>query len=133
MKGRLAFEVFGENIRSQIYGLEGLFKSASADKLFKDAIGKPPHPYWVAEIIDTHPIYKYERKFLPKKLDYTHANSVGSRGIIAEYILESEKVYEVKQQITWKQSRRYFCAVSDDGDVIEIPETYVQEFFEGRA
>lgn len=130
MKARLALEVFGENTRAKFAAARQLFKQNNAERTFNRAIGMPPRSCWVAEITGISPIYKYEREFLPRKLDYTNANSVGSRGVVAEYILESERIYEVKEQVSWSRTRRYFCAVSDEGDIVVVPEEYVQEYFE---
>lgn len=130
MKARLALELFGEDVRSEFAGMRKIFQAGKAGRQFDRVIGTLPPSCWVAEITDADPLYKYERQFLPRKLDYTHANSVGSRGVIAEYILESGKIYEVKEQISWSRTRRYFCAVSDDGDIVEVPEEYVREYLE---
>ena len=78
---------------------------------------------WVAEITGSDPKYKYVRKFLRYKKDYSRSNSKGSRGVYAEYILETGKIYDVKNN-----KRRYFCKVDDDGDIIQIDESEVKEW-----
>jgi hypothetical protein len=54
--------------------------------------------------------------------DYSRSNSKGSRGVFAEYILESEKIYDVRDN-----KRRFFCKVTDEGDIVHIDESEVRE------
>ena len=44
---------------------------------------------------------------------------------MAEYILESGRIYQVKSQTSWKNTDKYFCIVSDDGDIVKITEDTV--------
>ncbi len=75
---------------------------------------------WVAELTAEHPRFKFEREFLDWSKDYEHANSRGSRGVRAIYILETGKVYEVFEKTSWKSSHRYFCRVTPEGDIVKI-------------
>jgi hypothetical protein len=81
-----------------------------------------PPTAWVAEITDTDPQYKFKREFLRYKKDYSRANSVGSRGVYACYILESGKLYDVKDF-----KNRYYCTVDKYGNVIKLTESEVKE------
>jgi hypothetical protein len=121
MKNIIELELFGEDIRklSRFYtnianeilpGMGGMF------------IGNMPPSGWVAEIIGFDPQYKYARRFLKCKKDYSRSNSKGSRGIYGEYILESGHIYEVKKQTSWKSAERYYCIVNEDGSIIKISE-----------
>lgn len=85
------------------------------------ALFKIPPSAWVAEITGLDPKYKYKRNFLPYKKDYSRSNSVGSRGVYAVYILETGKIYEVKDH-----KDRYFCIITGDGKVARVinPEDY---------
>lgn len=125
MKGILILELFGEDTR-QLYKIyRGIFEVSGGDfgrMYFDKHIGTPPRSSWVAEITGPDEKYGLARTFLRGKMDYSKANSKGSRGIWAEYILSQGKVYEVKSQESWGQSRRYFCTVGDEGDIIEINE-----------
>jgi hypothetical protein len=85
----------------------------------------PPYA-WCAEITGLDKKYKYMRRFLPFKKDYSQSNSVGSRGIRAIYMLEENKIYEVKD---WKD--RYFCIVRDWG-IRRIPEYEVKEWLKEK-
>jgi hypothetical protein len=85
-----------------------------------DNCGMPPeiliftNRYWVAEIIGKSDKYGYERRFLKYKKDYSEANSKGTRGVYAYYILENEKIYEVCSPQSWKNDDRYFCIIIND-------------------
>lgn len=79
-----------------------------------------PASSWIAEITGFDPKYKFKREFLRYKKDYSRANSVGSRGVYANYILESGRIYDVKD---FKD--RYFCIVNDQGKTIKLTESEV--------
>lgn len=119
MKTILRIELFNENIRdlSKLYGM--IFDSYLPG-LSELATVKIPRSGWVAEITGYDPKYKYQRKFIKCKKDYSKANMRGSRGLYAEYILESGRIYEVKSQVSWKRFERYFCQVTNEGDVKRI-------------
>lgn len=87
---------------------------------------RPPRPGrpWVAEITGLDPRYKFSRKFLDRKLDYSKSNSAGSRGIEHWFFLEEGRTYEVYHRSSWKRSERYFCTVSH-GRLITITEEEV--------
>ena len=89
--------------------------------------GCPPSG-WVAEITGFDDVYKYKREFLRYRKDYSRANSKGSRGVFAEYILESGKVYDVRSN-----KNRYFCTVNEQGDIVKIQETEVKEWLKNRS
>jgi len=55
---------------------------------------------WVAEIIGLTREGKFARRFVQGDADYTHANSVGSRGIHRWYHLHSGRIYEVADRHT---------------------------------
>lgn len=125
MKGILILELFGEDTR-QLYKIyRGIFEVSGGDlgrMYFDKYIGTLPRSSWVAEINGPDDKYGLSRTFLRYKVDYSKANSKGSRGIFAEYILSPRKIYEVRSQESWGRSRRYFCTVDDEGNVIELDE-----------
>lgn len=125
MKCILILELFGEDTR-QLYKIyRGMFEVGGGDfgrMYFDKHIGTPPRSSWVAEITGPDEKYGLARSFLRCKMDYSQANSKGSRGIFAEYILSQGKVYEVKSQESWGRSIRYFCTVGPEGDIIELDE-----------
>jgi hypothetical protein len=87
------------------------------------ALFKIPPSAWVAEITGLDHKYKYKRNFLPYKKDYSRSNSVGSRGVYAVYILETGKIYEIKDH-----KDRYYCTVTDNGNIVRLSEDEVREW-----
>ena len=97
MKTTLGLELFDG---SAIYMREGIRKKIS-----------PQNP-WVAEIVGHTPT-GYERRFVRSSRDYTKSNSRGSRGVYCWYLLDEGKIYQVQEQISWKNAIRYFCVIQD--------------------
>lgn len=124
MKAFLELELFGEDIR-QLNKLCTNIANEALPGLGDMVFGGMPSSGWVAEIIGFDKKYKYQRYFLKAKKDYSRGNSRGSRGIYAEYILESGRIYQVKEQTSWKNSEKYFCIVTEDGEIIKIDESEV--------
>ena len=122
MKAILTLELFGEDTRKIFKLYRGVFDVCNAKWYFDKHIGVPPRSSWAAEITGPDEKYGRKREFLRPKLDYSRSNGKGSRGVFAEYILESGKIYEVLSRETWKRSRRYFCTVTLEGDISEISE-----------
>lgn len=125
MKGILILELFGEDTRQLAKLYRTAFEVGGGDFgrfYFDKYIGIPSRSSWVAEITGPDDKYGLNRVFLNCKMDYSKANGKGSRGIFAEYILAQGKIYEVKEQVSWKQAKRYFCMVGEDGDILEISE-----------
>lgn len=127
MKAIKEIELFGEDTRALSKFYTGVINDGMPG-LGDMVIGSIPPSGWVAEIAGTDPKYKYVRCFLKPKKDYSRANSKGSRGVYAEYVLESGRMYEVKEQVSNKRTIRYFCTVDGDGNVIDIPESEVKEW-----
>lgn len=124
MKAILRIEAIGDDTVQYLR----LWRSVINDNLpgvGNDVVGKMPIRYWVAQIIGRHAKYVWERQFLNGYKDYANSNSTGSRGIMVNYVLESGRVYEVKAPRSWRHTDRYFCRVTDDGDVLEIDESEV--------
>jgi len=74
---------------------------------------------WVARLSGIDSNGRFEREFVNGMRDYTHANSIGSRGVFIYYPLRSG-VYEVNERTGWTKSRYYFIRVTDDGNYTEI-------------
>lgn len=55
-------------------------------------------------------------------LDFSDANSVGSRGVFGVWILESGMTYAVRERTAWKSFRTYRCRVNPDTGAIERVE-----------
>jgi hypothetical protein len=93
MKAILRLECIGDDTYQKLRKFSCIERAAGAQ-----ASVAPPQ--WVAEIKGTGGKYGIEREFMMAKKDYSQANSVGSRGIYAEYYLETGRYYEVNQQHT---------------------------------
>lgn len=96
------------------------------DGLGQQIQGKYPGKCWVAEITGLDTKYKYRRKFLGGKKDYSEANGPGSRGVYIYYILQEGRTYEVKSPQSWKRTDRYFCTIAK-GMLIRLSEQEVNE------
>ena len=128
MKGLLILELFGENTReiAKVYrAIFNLCAGEAGKAIFDSQVGVPPRSSWVAEVTGPDEKYGLSRTFLRGKINYAHANGIGSRSVMAEYILSQGKIYEVKSQETWTRFRRYFCSVNDAGDIVELDEASV--------
>ncbi|NLW48787.1 MAG: hypothetical protein GXY86_15850 [Firmicutes bacterium] len=126
MKAILEIELIGDNIVQEMrmwtrLGNDLIPGSGSA------TFGSCPPSGWVAEITGFDLQYKYARTFLKFKKDYSRANSKGSRGVYAEYILEEEKIYDVKDS-----KQRYFCKV-DNWQIVLINESEVREWLKNHS
>lgn len=86
---------------------------------------------WVAEILG-HTPDGYRRKFVERKRDYTHANSRGTRGVYCWYLLDEGKVYQVQEQISWRNFIRYFCQVRD-AQIVKITQEEVDSILGQRT
>ncbi|MCL2310943.1 MAG: hypothetical protein FWC41_00430 [Firmicutes bacterium] len=106
-----------------------LIEKESGHSLLK---GIPKYRDWVAKITGQCPKYKYSREFLKGKVDYTKSNSVGTRGIFVNYILEEEYIYEVSAPASWKRTERYFCKVINE-DIIKIDSKEVEEWLKSQS
>lgn len=87
---------------------------------------------WCAEVIAERTNGSFEFRFLRGRKDYTHANSVGSRGVYLWYTLLEGRVYWVQARESWKRIRRYYCTAWD-GRIIEITEEDVRACLSGRS
>jgi|GEM_PF-1008693 len=122
MKAFLEIELKGDDMRQMMKlwtGVTNMIFPGLGDLTF----GGYPSSGWVAEITGFDKKFKYQRNFLRYKKDYSRANSKGSRYVYAEYILESGKLYDVKDN-----KERYFCTVNDEGDIITLTEQEVVEW-----
>jgi len=73
------------------------------------------------------------RTFIESKLTRKRANGAHSRGVELWFVLESGHIYEVKQCVSWTRSERYFCVVSDAGEVNRITSEEVERWLSGLS
>jgi hypothetical protein len=105
-----------------------VFSWAPKDRYLEFITGRRPVNYWVCSIIGADWKYGLNRQFLKPEIDMSEANSKLSRGVFAKYILETDKVYEIQEQTSWRCVRRYFAIVTDDGFIDEISKDEVDEW-----
>lgn len=87
---------------------------------------------WVALIKGLTGNGYFIREFIRCDVDYSRANSVGSRGVFGYYPLRSGRIYEVAARLTWKRIDQYFCYVnSNDGEIKRITRQEVLAALQG--
>ncbi len=94
-------------------------------------IGYRSNRPWVARITGTDATYGLAREFVHGQIDYSRANSKGSRGVYLYFPLK-DGVYEVKKHLTWKKDRRYFLRV-EAMQMIEIEREEVEAWLVSRV
>jgi len=128
MKAQMKIEAIGDDV-DQMLRLWTNILNEGLPGLGDMTLGKPLHTYWVAQITGDDSKYKYARRFLRGKKDYTHANRKGSRGVFVYYLLESGYVYDVKKS----SKRRFFCIVDDQGDIVEVDKDFVDQWIKDHS
>lgn len=74
---------------------------------------------WVARLVANDDGLGFRRIFLrAAQKDYARANSIGSRGVYAYYVL-GDGVYDVHRRTSWQNTRRYYLRVAN-GRMTEI-------------
>lgn len=112
----LALECIGDDISQAARGWEQIEKDlgvTGGGKLW-------PSP-WCADVIGERANGTFDLRFLRGRKDYTHANSVGSRGVYLWFSLVEDRVYWVQARESWSRIRRYYCT-AHEGRIIEITE-----------
>jgi hypothetical protein len=81
---------------------------------------------WVARITGFDPVFGLARAFVRGQIDYSRANSVGSRGVYLYFPL-NDGMYEVNKHLTWAKNRRYFIRV-EGMQITEITKEEVEQW-----
>lgn len=84
-----------------------------------------PQRNWVGQIIGLSANGRWARAYLNGARDYSHANSVGSRGIMVTYLLDPGLIYQVAEPRTWKRTDRWFCRVVEQ-EIVKMSEDEVR-------
>jgi hypothetical protein len=82
---------------------------------------------WVARITGPDTRYGLARRFVEGQIDFSQANSVGSRGVMLYFAL-APGVYEVYARVSWTRSRRYFCQAHEDASITEMTREEVEQW-----
>lgn len=103
MKQAIKLEAIGHNQRMADRAMLRL----AARYGMLDDLPRTPTP-WVARITGVDPSGQFKREFVKPHVDYSEANSVGSRGVFYFFAVEEGRAYEVYERTSWKSSDRYF-------------------------
>jgi hypothetical protein len=134
MKTTVGFEWYGEANEARIRLFGGIIREALGKGVEKAVIGTGwSRRPWIAEITGRDDKFGMARKFIESKLTRKHANGAHTRGVDLWFILESGHLYEVKHSISWTRSERYFCIVTDSGDIQRITKAEVEQWLNGRS
>lgn len=128
VKATLGLEHIGAGEADYLRFATSLLNREIRDGLGDVVVGSNPNRPWVAEITGRHPKFKLSRQFLPSNKDLSQANGAFSRGVRRWYILESGKLYEVNEMVSWKKRDRYFCAVTPDGEIRRVGGEEVEQW-----
>lgn len=90
------------------------------------------HLPWLARITGLSARWGLEREFLQAKLDYSRANSRGTRGVYYCWPLASGEIYETAYKAAWNRVEREFLKVTDDGRVEKITRQEVDAWLAKR-
>lgn len=82
---------------------------------------------WVAKLISIDPEASFQREFMRAQIDYSRANSTGSRGVFLYYALP-DGIYEINERKTWKKVARYFIRVKD-AQIEEVAREEIVRWF----
>lgn len=87
--------------------------------------------YWVAEIIGEDTKFKFKRKFLKGKIDFTESNHRAAHGVYIYCLLSTNKIYEISSPVSNKHTNRYYCRV-ENGEEIRMGEQEVIMWLKDR-
>ena len=124
MKATLGLEWIGQDEWAQIdlyRRLLNMGRDGWGDEVTGRRSGKP----WVAKITGADPRFGLGREFLSPRIDYSQANSKGSRGVYLWFVLDTGFFYEVYKHTSWRGRERYFAKVDDDGAISAIEKEAV--------
>lgn len=128
MRAVLELELIGENYFA--YQRSAKQRHKPTERLQEYLGGDQSRP-WVKRIIGYDPsIQAFISMPVNGQIDYSRANSTGSRGVYLYYIL-TDGIYEVNERETWKRVRRYFIRVQGT-TITEIEREEVMQCLSGK-
>lgn len=110
----LKLEFIGENYHA--YKRSGAKHEAS--ERYKSYLGHDQSRPSVKRLRGYNEAYGFVSEEVRGQIDYSQANSVGSRSVFLYFALK-DGVYEVTERTTWSKVRRYFILV-DQSDYVEV-------------
>lgn len=109
MRHVVKLECIGDDQVAKSRLWQGVLREVGVSNHARSLLDWKPRQPWIAEIVGIDSRFGLQRIFLQGAKDYSHGNSIGSRGIYKFYSLEEGKIYEVNELQTWRRSERYFC------------------------
>lgn len=120
MKATLGIEYIGERQDAELALFSAKLSQVSPG-LGRAVVGNTrPRKPWVAKIIGRDSKFGMQREFLPSNWSRNNANGQHSRGVYLWFVLESGQLYEVKSPVSWRNHDRYFCTVTESGDIVRL-------------
>jgi hypothetical protein len=134
VKSTIGLEWYGESGEAKRRIFSGILDQALGKGVGEAIFGKGwTRRPWVAEITGPDERFGFSRRFLESKLSRTNANGSHTRGVDLWFVLDSGRVYEVKHSVSWTRSDRYFCTVTDSGDIKRITKSEVEQWLNDRS
>lgn len=122
MKATIKLEYIGEAQDARLSMYNKMIDQVS-DGLGKKVTGNTrPRQPWIAEIAGIDSKFGFKREFLKGNWQRKRSNGTGSRGTELWFTVESSKLYEVKSPVSWRSIDRYFCIITEIGDIKKITE-----------
>lgn len=123
MKASLILEYIGEaqDARLSLYGkiIDQISPGLGNQVIGCNRMRMP----WIAEVTGIDNKFGFKRNFLKGNWERSKSNATGSRGTRLCFVIESGRLYEVKSPQSWRSIDRYFCTVSEEGNIRRITET----------
>jgi hypothetical protein len=125
MKAQLALEHIGafkyDTVRRIHAGKERITPSRMRDIAIGTFYMKP----WVADITDARQELRYNK-------DVSQANGAFTRGVYLWFILESGRLYEVFEMLSWTRTSKYWCTVTENGDIQKLSFEEKEQWLKDR-
>ena len=116
----LELELIGDNTDHLMRSAQRLLNTAGR-RLGDRAMGEPPLACSVHEMM-RRPDGTVTRRLLSFQRDYSRANSVGSRGVYACYLLTPGHVYRIHHRTSWRSARTYYAVLRAGAQLREVSE-----------
>jgi len=131
MYASLRLEVIDDNVRGRIRLFQAMCREAKLG-VIATAFNPPPNRPWVARITGLDEKYGLKREFESGRMDYREANSVGSRGVYINYMLDDAYIYDVSERVSRRSRDRRFCRF-EMGREIRMTKEDVTEWLKSKG
>lgn len=108
----LRLEAIGDDLVARNRLEQGKMREAGIPAPARALLDIAPSRSWCSEVIGWRGVGEAMLREIRPHRDYSKANSVGSRGVYLVYTLHEGAVYAVRERLSWRSSREYFCRVS---------------------